>query len=464
MFHRRIAIAVIGIATALVLVGDVTGTQSNSEQSVQVVAHETTLTEDEASLALQLSSGETVRVTLVGGAVILDRTGTRRDSRIELARYELGGELEAAWHTLVSEAMRLDPSETLLALQQWRVDGLTGVAVEVQRKTIAPFAELQPGPVMAPVSPVGLTARPGVPAEPLESTIANAVAALEGLEGLEALRALETLKALERLEGAAHLEGLEELRELENLSALEALQSLQQLKSDTPQPAQPLGFGSLAGQVGSDLFGLLASFIALGALGFGLAFFAPLPLEVVADTVRHSFWRSFLVGLFAQPLVIPLFGMLLLGLALTVIGVVLIPFAVIGFAIAAVLAVVGGYIAVARSVGEAYLRGRMSQGYTVGGWLSYRYIIYGLAGLMAVWLPAVLLGWVPLAGTISTVSAIVITWMLATAGFGAAILSRAGIRSTFTRRFDQALSDEYLYNTPRATPILETYDRTARHR
>jgi len=215
-----------------------------------------------------------------------------------------------------------------------------------------------------------------------------------------------------------------------------------------------LGIGAIAAQIAGDLGGLLATFVALSALGFGLVFFAPRQLEIVADTVRHSFWRSFMVGLFAQPLIIPVFGMLLLGLALTVIGLLLIPFAAVAFAIAIGLGITGGYLAVARSVGEAYLRQRMSQGYSVGSWLSYRYIVYGLVALLAVWLPAVVTGSIPVAGDITGITAAVLTWMLATAGFGATLLSRAGIRGTFTRRFDQALSDEYLYQTPQATPIV----------
>ena len=218
----------------------------------------------------------------------------------------------------------------------------------------------------------------------------------------------------------------------------------------------------MASQVGGDLLGLLATFVALSALGFGLVFFAPRQLEIVADTVHHSFWRSFLVGLFAQPLIIPVFGMLLLGLALTVIGVVIIPFATVGFLVAMGLAITGGYLAVARSVGEAYLRQRMSRGYAVGSWLSYRYIVYGLVALLALWLPAVLLGSVPVAGDIAAISAAVLTWMLATAGFGATLLSRAGIRGTFARSFNQALSDEYLYQTPQATPIVRKHERISK--
>ncbi len=53
--------------------------------------------------------------------------------------------------------------------------------------------------------------------------------------------------------------------------------------------------------------------------------------------------------------------------------------------------------------------------------------------------------WEPDAGTILVVAAGVITWTLATAGFGATILSRAGVRGTIVRRLDRALTDEHYW-------------------
>jgi len=223
------------------------------------------------------------------------------------------------------------------------------------------------------------------------------------------------------------------------------------------------GSTSLVGGVAGGITRLIAVFISLAGMGLGFLVFAPRQLETVADTVWHSFWRSFLAGLFAQPLIVPVFGMLLVGLALTVVGIVVIPFAVVGFVVALVLAALGGFIAVARTVGEIYLRRKMARGEAVQTWGSYRYVVYGLAGLLALWLPVILLGWVPVAGTVLTVSAAVMTWMLATAGFGAAIISRAGMRGTFVRQLDLALTDEQ-YWTDDAMPTPTRRGRTPRYR
>lgn len=134
--------------------------------------------------------------------------------------------------------------------------------------------------------------------------------------------------------------------------------------------------------------------------------------------------------------------MLVIGLVLTVVGILVVPFAIVAFAVALFVAAVGGFLAVARTVGEIYLRRRMARGEALSTWGSYRYIVYGLLGLLSIWLPAILLGGVPVAGTILTVSAALLTWVLATAGFGATIISRAGLRGTFVRQIDLALTDE----------------------
>jgi len=250
----------------------------------------------------------------------------------------------------------------------------------------------------------------------------------------------------------APLGSLEEQRELGRQQSSKA--PAESALAATRTPGTTSGVQrNIVGRVAGDITGLLAAFVAMCSLGFGLVFFAPRQLEVVADTVHDSFGRSFFAGLLAQPLIIPVFGLLMLGLALTLVGILVIPFAAVAFAAVTVLGVLGGYLAVARSIGEAYLRRRMSLGHAVGGWLSYRYVVYGLVALFTIWLPATLVGWAPVAGQIFTVSAILISWIVATAGFGATILSRAGIRGTFTRRFEQQFSDEYLFRTPQATPV-----------
>ena len=101
-------------------------------------------------------------------------------------------------------------------------------------------------------------------------------------------------------------------------------------------------------------------------------------------------------------------------------------------------------------MGETYTRRRMALGRVIGSPNSYRYLLVGLGALAALWLAWSLFGWVPVAGNLIRGAAFLVTWLLATAGFGAALLSRAGIRENFAGRLipPEALTDEYLWATP----------------
>ena len=198
------------------------------------------------------------------------------------------------------------------------------------------------------------------------------------------------------------------------------------------------------------LAGVVGVFLTLGALGFGLVMFGRPNLEVVSDTVSHSFGRAFATGLLGQLLLLPTFGMLVVGLILSVVGIVLLPFAVIVYALLVIVAAVGGYLAVAHAMGETYTRRRLALGAMIGSANSYRYLLVGLGALAAFWMAWSVFGWVPVAGDLIRGAAILVTWLLGTAGFGAALLSRAGIRENFAGRLipPEALTDEYLWATP----------------
>ena len=196
--------------------------------------------------------------------------------------------------------------------------------------------------------------------------------------------------------------------------------------------------------------GLAGVVITLGVLGLGLVAFGRHNLEIVSDTVSHSFGRSFVTGLLGQILLLPTFGMIVVGLVLSVAGILLLPFAVVAYVLLAVVGLVGGYLAVAHALGETYTRRRLAQGTMVTAPNSYRFLLTGLVAMLALWLAWAAFGWVPVAGDLIRGAAILVTWFLGTAGFGAALLSRAGVRGNFAGRIipPEALTDEYLWATP----------------
>jgi hypothetical protein len=214
--------------------------------------------------------------------------------------------------------------------------------------------------------------------------------------------------------------------------------------SQTEPPLTPLESLLLRGA------GVLGVFLTLLVLGFGLVMFGRQNLEVVSDTVSHSFGRSFVTGLLGQILLLPTFGMMVVGLILSVAGILLLPFAIAVFAMLAVIAIVGGYLAVAHAMGETYTRRRMALGVVIGSPNSYRYLVIGLVALATLWIAWALFGWVPVAGSIIWGAAFFVTWLLGTTGFGAALLSRAGVKESFAGRLlpPEALTDEYLWATP----------------
>lgn len=199
----------------------------------------------------------------------------------------------------------------------------------------------------------------------------------------------------------------------------------------------------------TSLAGVAGTFVTLALLGFGLVLFGKTNLEVVSDTASHSFLRSFLVGLLSQILLVPTFGMLVIGLVLSVVGILLVPFVVAVYGLLTIACLLGGFLAVAHAMGETHTRRQMARGVALSP-NSFRYLLIGLGSIGSVWLAWIAFGWVPVAGLVILVAAILATWLLATVGLGAAVLSRLGVQPSFAGRYlpTEMLTDEYLWATP----------------
>ena len=206
-----------------------------------------------------------------------------------------------------------------------------------------------------------------------------------------------------------------------------------------------------AASIPARLAGLVGVTIALLLSGFGLVTFARERLEVVSDTVNRSFVRSFLVGLLAQVVALPTAGLLVAGLIISIVGILLLPFVAVVIPLLFLAAVLVGFLGAMHAVGEARIRRRMAAGELVGSPNSYRYLLLGLGGLSLIWLAWIGFGWVPVAGTVVLLVALVVTWVAGTAGLGAFLLSRGGLRTDAAGRFlpPEAMTDEYLWATPR---------------
>jgi len=201
--------------------------------------------------------------------------------------------------------------------------------------------------------------------------------------------------------------------EMRAMSVLPTIFGQAKSVADTRTPAQRT-MESAKNVAGS--FGILL-IIAVGVL-----LFAGPNLDEVVVTIQGRFARAFWYGVLGQIFVLPGLLILTAALALTIIGILLIPFAIVAYAIAVAGLVTLGFLAVARLVGGALWQGgdASARGRALGA------LFAGIALFFVLWMIGSLLAWAPLAATVIRAAALAATWAAMTLGLGSAILSRAG--------------------------------------
>ncbi|MEP7345229.1 MAG: hypothetical protein ABI877_08175, partial [Gemmatimonadaceae bacterium] len=189
--------------------------------------------------------------------------------------------------------------------------------------------------------------------------------------------------------------------------------------------------------------------IVLLLIGLGVLVFAGNYLDGVVDVLEQNFWRSLGVGLLGGVSLVPILALVIAGLAISLIGILLIPFAAVAYLLAAAGLVTLGFLAVARvtgnSVGSAAVRRLSSRGSTL------RSLVIGIVVYLGPWVLAAALSWAPIPAGILRAIAFVVTCVAATAGFGAAILSRAGSRRELPAGAPASAPDPVGWQTP--TPV-----------
>jgi hypothetical protein len=161
-------------------------------------------------------------------------------------------------------------------------------------------------------------------------------------------------------------------------------------------------------------------------IGIGVFVFAPSYLDGVTESLEGRFGRSFWAGIAAQLALAPVLALLIVALAVTVLGILLIPFAIVAFVLAVVGLVTLGFLAVARVTGESV--GPVASGRLRASTVTLRGLVIGVTLYMGLWLLASAFAWAPMVETVLRGIAVAITWVAATVGLGAAVLSRGGTR------------------------------------
>lgn len=108
-------------------------------QERQVVSKSVTVSESDATLSLEFDSGPGLEITFRDGVIRVDGE--------EVGSYEAGGELEASWRSLLSEAVPLDDGPLAAALIAWEPDAqLSGVTQSVAARVDRALEDALAGP------------------------------------------------------------------------------------------------------------------------------------------------------------------------------------------------------------------------------------------------------------------------------------------------------------------------------
>lgn len=194
-------------------------------------------------------------------------------------------------------------------------------------------------------------------------------------------------------------------------------------------------------------------FAVLVIIGLGVMIFAEPNMDGVVQTMERSFSRAFWFGVLGEIMALPALLLLCVGLVLTIIGALLIPFAIVAYGIAVAGLLALGFLAVARLTGSIWSRPQSATPASARA-ATLRSLLIGLSLYMGLWLLAAIFTWQPLAGAILRGIALAVSWVAVTVGLGAAMLSRAGTRHLATRAggtSNRPAPDDLAWQTP--TPV-----------
>ena len=156
-------------------------------------------------------------------------------------------------------------------------------------------------------------------------------------------------------------------------------------------------------------------------VGFALMAFGPDKLEIVIQTMQNGVGKSLLTGLFGQLAIVPGAIAVVALLAVTLIGIVLIPLGLMAFMFAVAGIAMFGFIAAATMTGAALTSDKSRDNTPHGRML--RAFLTGSAVYMGLWLLTAALSGVPLLGAMLASFSAAVTFIAITTGFGAVLLS-----------------------------------------
>ena len=101
---------------------------------------------------------------------------------------------------------------------------------------------------------------------------------------------------------------------------------------------------------------VLGWFAVLAIIGLGVLIFAEPNMDGVVEAMEGNFAKAFWFGVLGEIMALPALALLVVGLVLTLLGILLVPFAVVAYVIALAGLLALGFLAVARLTGSFWSR------------------------------------------------------------------------------------------------------------
>lgn len=363
-------------ALALALTAGSTPLQAQEEQDEAVVGITQTVGENAAGVSFDLEGGERFSLHLEEGRILLNGEA--------VGEYREGGELERNWRNLLQN-LGGTLNEKFQNVEQW-----------------------------------------DAPAEGnwLEARIKEA--AREARQGVEDAGVAITI---------SESHASDSIREL-NIKISELEQQVERARvgaRDVRETRNNRGIAHFIGEGIKDTLTFVALYMLALLIGFATVYFGGGKyLENTADVLAEEPLKAGLVGLAASFLVLPIFVLGIIGLALTLVGILVIPFWAVLFPIAVGLATAFGYLAVGHALGEAVAKKRFYGGRWFQRANSYYYLASGLAILLVAGVVANLAQvggpWFGFIEVLFSLLVAFITWAALLMGMGGVLISRFGTR------------------------------------
>lgn len=458
----------------------------------EVVSKEVSVGRSEASLALEFRGGDRLEIGFEDGSVLVDGES--------VGTYVTGDALDATWRALLGQAVALDDGPLAAALADWSVPSeLTGDAATAARAIDQALeSALRSTNVQAQVGDGSVSL--GDPGSLLRLLLREPERLRllgDALSGIDddvrvyvaedaVVAADETVEGdLIVIDGDARIEGdiegdvvvvggelellegssvggsvrLADARLVRNLGVVDGelvdvedgvqldvdedvrlelreeirAELREELRSEGPAFLSP--FRSLAGSV-ADIMGHLVAVLVLGLVGAAVIAFAGDRVEVIADTARRAPGRSAAVGMAGAILLIPAWVIGFVALLVSIVGI---PVAIVwlpAFPIAACVAALVGYLAVARNAGEWLADSDLPWTQWIRKSNSLITMVGGLLGLSVLFMVSHVVSILPFLGFLNgllVVAGVVLTVVAIQIGFGAVILTRGGRKRDYAR-------------------------------